>query len=137
MASAPVFVGTPRTKQARLTAANTARDGSGTLVDLITGGSSGTRVDRITFISAQATAAANSAMVFRVFITDTSGANPRLFAESAVSAVTASNTAVGARVQTVFMGGVFLESGQKIQVCKSVHAGVQDQVDVHCEAGDL
>lgn len=137
MASAPVFVGTVICKQGRLTAANTARDGSGTLVNILTGSTNGTRVDRITFISAQATAAANSAMVFRVFISDTGGANFRLFAEQSIAAVTASNTAIGARAQLVFMGGLFLENGQVLAVTKSVHAGAQDQVDCTVEGGNI
>lgn len=137
MASTPVFVGSVICKQARLTAANTARDGSGTLTNVVTGSTNGTRIDRVTFISAQATAAANSAMVFRIFISDTTGANFRLFAEQAVAAVTASNTAVGARAQVVFMGGLFLESGQVLAVTKSVHAGAQDQVDVIVEGGNI
>lgn len=137
MASSPVFVGTVICRQARLTAANTARDGSGTVVGVVTGSTNGTRVDRITFVSAQATAAANSAMVLRVFISDTTGSNYRLFAEQSVAAVTASNTAIGARSQIVFMGGLFLESGQILGVTKSIHAGVQDQFDCTVEGGNI
>lgn len=137
MASSPVFVGTVICKLGRLTAANTARDGSGTLVNILTGSTNGTRIDRITFISAQATAAANSAMVLRVFISDTTGSNFRLFGEQNVGAITASNTAVGARAQLVFMGGLFLENGQVLAVTKSIHAGAQDQFDVIVEGGDI
>jgi hypothetical protein len=69
----PIFVLTPNTGRATIAAANTASNGSGTLVDLITGSTNGTRVDSITVTNSQLTYAASSAMVVRVFITDSSG----------------------------------------------------------------
>lgn len=47
MAAAPVFANTPRIGPGSVTVANTARDGSGTLVDIITGVAAGTRIERI------------------------------------------------------------------------------------------
>lgn len=132
----PIFTLTPNTARLRLSAANTARDGSGTIGTAFTAGSNGSRVDRITFTSAQATAAANSAMVGRVFVSDTSGANYRLYQEIVISAVTASNTVVGARSQIVFPGGLMLLSGQLVGAIISVYAGAQDQIDVVTEGGD-
>lgn len=128
--TSPIFVLTGAIGRARIAAANTARDGSGTLVDLVTGATDGTRVDYVQWTSAQASAAANSGMVGRVFITDTAGNNPRLLREIAITAVTASNTAIGATQTMSFPGGIILQNGQKLQVCQSVYAGVQDQMDV-------
>lgn len=82
MASAPSFATTPRYGKADLSAANTNRDGSGTMVDILTGATSGTRVDRITV---QATATTTAGMV-RLFIHN--GTNYRLWREVAVGAIT-------------------------------------------------
>ena len=134
--SAPIFVGTPRTEIAEITAANTARDGSGTLVTLFTAGTSGSRVDFVTFNSAQATPAASSAMVGRVFITNTSGTNPVLLSEIALPTITASNTVIG-QTQTIFYSnGLLLDAGQQLKVTISVYAGVQDKFQVIARGGD-
>jgi hypothetical protein len=45
----PIFVLAGNIKPARIAAANTAADGSGTLVTLITAGASGSRVDGVRF----------------------------------------------------------------------------------------
>lgn len=134
--TSPIFMLTPRAVTATIAAANTARDGSGTLVDVMTAGSNGSRVDFITFTSAQATAAANTARVQRVYLTDTAGANPRLISEVALAAVTASNTAIGATATITFTNGLVIASGQKIQVSQSVYAGVQDPTHVLVRGGD-
>jgi hypothetical protein len=132
----PIFVGTPRTETAELTAANTARDGSGTLATLFTAGTSGSRVDFVTFNSAQATPAASSAMVGRVFVTNTSGLNPVLLSEIALPTITASNTVIG-QTQTIFYSnGLLLDSGQQLRVAISVYAGVQDKFQVIARGGD-
>lgn len=132
----PIFVLTPNVGQARVSAANTASDGSGSLVTLFTAGADGSRVDRITVRNAQVTAAASSAMVVRVFITDTSGSNPRLYAEAALAAATRTASAIGANTTITFLGGLILRSGQLLQVCQSVYAGAQDQNDFTAEGGD-
>lgn len=132
----PIFVLTPNVGFARVAAANVARDGSGTTPTAFTAGANGSRVDRITITSAQATAAANSAMVARVFITDTGGINNRLYKESVMAAVTASNTAIGSTATINIAGGLFLKSGQLLTVAQSLFAGVQDQMDYIVEGGD-
>lgn len=43
----PIFVLTPVLAQAQVSAANTNRDGTGTIVDLVTGGTYGTRIDKV------------------------------------------------------------------------------------------
>ena len=131
----PIFVLSPATTTATISAANTTRDGSGTLVPVFTASTDGSRVDFITFVSAQVTAATNSAMVCRIFITDTTGSNPRLIQEAALGAVAASATAVGALNSVFFANGLLLSSGQQIQVSKSVHAGQQDTVHVTVRGG--
>jgi len=132
----PIFVLTPKVGQARVTAANTASDGSGALVTLFTAGADGSRIDRVTIRNSQVTAAASSAMVVRVFITDTSGINPRLYAEATLATATRSATAIGATSTITFLGGLIINSGQLLQVCQSVYAGAQDQNDFIAEGGD-
>lgn len=133
---APIFVLTPKCPSVTLAAANTARDGSGTLGTLFTAGTNGSRLDFVTFTSAQATPAASSAMVGRIFLTDTSGLNPVLIAEVVLATVTPSNTAAGQQQTVAFSNGLILASGQIVKVAISVYAGVQDQYQVIARGGD-
>jgi hypothetical protein len=118
-----------------ISAANTARDGSGILVTVYTVPTKGARMTDITFNSAQASPALNSAMVVRLFVTDTAGANPRLIRESVLPAVTPSSTAIGATIFMGFNDGLLLAGGQVIKVCQSVYAGVQDKVQGYARIG--
>lgn len=120
----------------RIVAANTASDGSGTLYTIVTAGTDGTRVDAVRFRNSQATAAASSNMVHRVFLTDTSGLNPTLIGEVATTAATRSVSAIGATSIITFDQPVIMRSGQLLRVCQSVYAGVQDQFDAIAYAGD-
>ena len=127
----PIFALIPTTiGVGRIAAANTASDGSGALVTLYTAATNGARFDKVVVLNSQATAAASSAMVVRLFITDTAGANPRLIAESALAAATRSTTVVGATVTFTFSGGYIMLAGQILQACQSLYAGVADQNDV-------
>jgi len=47
MAASPTYASTPRIGVANFSTANTARDGTGTIVDILTGVAAGTRVERI------------------------------------------------------------------------------------------
>lgn len=132
----PIFTLTPNCPVVEIAAANAARDGSGTLVTLFTAGVNGSRIESITFTSAQATAALNSAMVGRVFLTDTAGANPRLINEIVITAVTASNTVVGATNTILFSNGLIIPSGCILKVAQSVYVGVQDKVHVIAKGGN-
>ena len=133
----PIFTLTPNCPTASLgTTANTASDGSGTLVTLFTAGANGSLVDSVKFINAQASAAASSAMVIRVFLTDNAGANPRLIEEVALATATRSTSAIGATVTINFLNGLPLVSGQLIKVCQSVYAGVQDLMHGSARGGD-
>ena len=132
----PIFTKQGNFKPARIAAANTAADGSGTLVTLVTAGADGTRVDGVRFRNSQASAAASTAMVHRVFLTDTAGANPRLIGETTTAAATRSNTVIGATSIVTFDQPVIMLSGQIMSVCQSAYAGAQDQFDAIAYAGD-
>ena len=134
--TSPIFLLTGNFTPARIAAANTASDGSGALVTLVTAGTDGSRVDGVRFRNSQASAALSSAMVFRIFLSDTGGANYRLVGEVAVTAATRSTTAVGATAIFTFDQPIIMQSGQIMAVCQSVYAGVQDQNDAVAYAGN-
>ena len=132
----PIFTKQGNFTPARIAAANTASDGSGTLVTLVTAVTDGTRVDGVRFINSQATAAASGAKVLRIFLTDTGGINPRLIGEVVMAAATRSTTVIGATSIYTFDQAIIMKSGQLILVCMSVYAGAQDQTDAIAYAGD-
>jgi len=134
--TSPIFTLTPAAVTSTIAAANTARDGSGTLVTAFTAGANGSRVDFITFTSSQATAAASAARVQRVFLTDTSGLNPILIQEVVLPAVTASNTAIGATVTITFTNGLVINEGQIIRVSQSVYGSAADGTSVVVRVGN-
>ena len=132
----PIFIKNGNFTVGRIAAANTASDGSGALVTLVTATVDGTRVDGVRFINSQASAAASGAKVLRMFLSDTGGANYRLIGEVAMSAATRSTTAIGATAIYTFDQPIIMQSGQIIAVCMSVYVGVQDQTDACAFAGD-
>ncbi|MEY2869404.1 MAG: hypothetical protein RIR01_1895 [Bacteroidota bacterium] len=132
----PIFIKQGNFTPARIAAANTASDGSGTLVTLVTAVTDGTRVDGVRFINSQATAAAAGAKVYRIFLSDTAGANPRLIGEVAAGAATRSTTAIGQTAIYTFDQPIIMKSSQLMTVIQSVYAGVQDQTDACAFAGD-
>lgn len=132
----PIFILAGNVGTATIAAANTASDGSGTLVTLVTAASNGTRVDSVRFRNSQTTAAASTAMVHRIFISDAAGANPRLIGEVATAAATRSTSAVGATSIFTFDQPVIMKTGQIMYVIQSVYAGAQDRFDAFAYAGD-
>lgn len=78
----PIFGLVPVSPVSVVSAANTGRDGSGTLVSLVTGDTDGTRVEGVQI---KATGETTAGMV-RFFIYD--GSNNRFFDEVVVSAIT-------------------------------------------------
>lgn len=91
----------------------------------------GTRIDRVRFISAQASPAASSAMVGRLFERDNIGGSWRLLDEIALPTITASNTVAGQKQEILLPSGYVLPGGWSLGVAQSVYAGAQDQTDVH------
>lgn len=134
MATKPIFIKQGNITIGRIAAANTASDGSGTLVVIVTAQTDGTRVDGIRFRNSQASNAASSAMVHRVF--HDVGGTIRLIGEIATPAATRSASAIGSTSIYTFDQPLILKSGETIKVCQSVYAGVQDQFDACPFAGD-
>jgi hypothetical protein len=133
----PLFSLVPNIGLATVSAANTASDGSGSLVTLFTAGSNGSRLERVRYSNAQATAALSSAMVIRLFITDSGGANPRLLAEVPVPAITRTTSVPGAAGIYTFANGLVIPTGTIVKVIQSVYAGVQDLMHYVAEGGDF
>lgn len=91
----------------------------------------GIRLDRAVFVSAQATPAASSAMVGRIFVRDNFGGSWRIFREVDIPTKTASNVLSGQYQEIVFPSGYVLPGGFSMGTSQSVYAGAQDQTDVH------
>lgn len=134
----PIFVIKGNFAPGRISAANTASDGSGLLFTLVTAATDGTRVDGVRFRNASATATTSSAMQHRIFLSDTSGANFRLIGEiaTAAGATRATATNIGATSIYTFDLPIIMKSGQIMSACQSVYAGAQDQFDACAFAGD-
>lgn len=100
MAAAPIFVGTAKNAFASTgLTANTALDGTGTVVTLLTAGASGSRIQRIRLWHL----GTNVATVVRLFInngsTNGTAANNALIQEVAMAANTISQTAASTQVE--------------------------------------
>lgn len=86
MSTSPQYASTPRCGIGQASAANTNRDGTGTLATILTAGASGSRIDAVN-IKAVATTTAG---MIRLFIHD--GTNALLLTELPVLALTPSAT---------------------------------------------
>jgi hypothetical protein len=86
MATAPQYAATPRTAAVTISTANTGRDGTGTIGDVITAVAAGTRIDDLYITAAGATTAG----VVRMFLKQSS--TYKLVQEFIVTAVTPSTT---------------------------------------------
>lgn len=96
MATQPAFATVPRIGLAQVSAANTNRDGTGTIVTIITGVAAGTRIAEVVV---EATVTTTAGMV-RLYLFD--GTNTRLFDEVAIAAATPSASVRATRVSTVY-----------------------------------
>ncbi len=82
----PIYPATPKTWQGQVTAANTNRDGSGSIVTVVTGAANGSRIDRVRVKSTVTTTAG----LARLWISLNAGTTWRLYTEISVSAITVS-----------------------------------------------
>jgi hypothetical protein len=133
--TAPIYVLTPQTTLfgAATTSANTAVDGTGTVITLYTAGSNGGYVRRIRVKAA----GTNAASVMRIFInngsTTSTAANNCLIGELPLAATTASNsTSIGPDFE--YPMNFILKAGYVITVCFGTAGAAGWQA--YCEAGD-
>ena len=108
MASNAQYASIPASAMAVISAANTARDGTGTIVTVETAGASGTRIDDIVIT---ATGTTTAGMV-RLFLHD--GTNARLWREVPVTAITPSAT-VQAFTATLSNLALVLQTGWSLR----------------------
>lgn len=138
----PIFTKQGNFTPARITAANVASDGSGTigatLFIVVNATTDGTRVDGVRFRNSSATATTSVATQHRIFLSDTNGANYRLIGEIATpsGATRATATNIGATSIYVFDQPIIMQSGQKMAVCQSAYVTAADQFDACAFAGD-
>jgi hypothetical protein len=110
----PIFPLTPKIgfPSAALQAANTAKDGTGTVVTIMTAGANGSRVD---YVRVRATGT-NVATAFRLFVNNgsdpTVAANNVLFTEATIAATTLSE--VAALAETTIALDLALPAGYKL-----------------------
>lgn len=111
MSATANFASTPYTSFCQATVANTARDGTGTLVDLTAAApASGKRVDAIELVAA---GAVTNGMV-RLFLSD--GTTTRLWKEIPVTATTPSATVATWSSLLMLVRPLILASGWKIKM---------------------
>jgi hypothetical protein len=130
MAASPAFISTPRIGRCSLSTANTATDGTGTITDLITGVSAGTRV---LSINVQGTATTVAALV-NIFLWD--GTQWDLFDQITISATTGSNTVKAYRLVTAYTDLVLPSATWKLGATITV-APTTGTVRVTAFGGDL
>lgn len=106
----PIFVGTPKNPQVRISVANTGRDGSGTLGTVVTAGSSGDFYKGVHVCAEVAT----TADVVRIFIQDGGSGNNELIKELIIPAITPSTTIEAATADWFPPGGIVLAASSKL-----------------------
>lgn len=138
MAATPNFAAAPRMGIGRPTAANTGRDGSGALVNILTGAANGTRVDRIEIQSGGSGAPVTTCM--RLFVHD--GTTAFLIKEVLISAPpTPNNTTLGYQTTINFPVEhplVLPNANWSLKCCQSVlTASPNDLYNVTAHGADL
>lgn len=126
MAADPVFFTTPRIERGVISAANTNRDGTGTVVQFAVGVANGTKVNEIV-VKARGTTTAG---MVRVFLYN--GSTYSLLDEYAVSAITAAANTATFRVSTAY-NNLFLASASWTLVASTHNA---ESFDVMAFLGD-
>ena len=129
--TSPIFALTPETAIVTITAATTDRTGATTanLSELLTAATDGTKITQI----GAKVAGDNTGCLVLIFITDTAGANPKLYDEIGLEAVTASTTTTSQRQVTAY-SDLQLKSGQKVLV--GITVAQSDGVNIFAIKGD-
>jgi hypothetical protein len=113
MSAEPAFAALPRCAVGQVSAADTNRDGSGTLATILSAGAAGSRVERVRIQAAGTTTAG----VVRLYIHD--GSNARLIKEVMVTAITPSALVEAFSADVDFSGPdqvLVLPTGYSLQV---------------------
>lgn len=111
MATQPAFATVPRIGLAQVSGVNTNRDGTGTIVTVITGVAAGTRIAEVVV---EATVTTTAGMV-RLYLSSDSGTTNRLFDEVAIAAATPSASVKTTRVSTVYTNLILPSSSWQLR----------------------
>ena len=131
MATTPAFTATPRIAYGSVSAANTARDGTGTIVDVITGATGGTKINEVIF---KATGQPADSVV-TLFLYD--GTNTYLLDEIDIGAPAAGSTTVAAyRNSIVYANLVLPNASWKLRAAVTV-AVTTGAINVIALGGDF
>ena len=114
MAASPVFAVTPRISTVSVATADSSYTSPTNVGTLITGASTGTRINEIVVKNAATSAAA----IVRIFLYD--GTTYWLFDEVTVAAATASSTVQTSRVSTLYTNLILPSSSWSVRVTTSV-----------------
>lgn len=126
----PIFVVTPHNEWGKLLTANTAKDGTGTVVTLFTAGANGSRVEKLTVLPL----GTNVQTVLRVFLNNGSSngvdTNNSLITEITIPENTVSETAKSNMVTHIFNDGLTLKAGEKLlaTIGTTIASGIQATV---------
>lgn len=129
--TSPIFALVPETKIVTVTAATTDRTGATTtnLAELLTAATDGTKITQI----GAKVAGTNTACLVLIFITDTAGANPKLYDEIGLEPITATTLVTSERQVTAY-SDLQLKSGQKVLV--GITVAQTDGVNIFAIKGD-
>ena len=127
----PIFALTPETSFATVTAETTDRTGAtmGNTITLLTAATNGTKITQI----GAKVAGTNAATLVLIFISDTAGANFKLFDEIALAAITPDTTTTSQRAVTAY-SDLQLKAGQVVKVGTTV--AITAGVNVFAIKGD-
>ena len=129
--TSPIFALSPELSFATVTGATTDRTGA-TMTNTVTLLTAATNGTKITQIGAKV-AGTNVATAVLIFISDSSGANFKLFDEIVLTAITASNTTTSQRAVTAY-ADLQLKAGQVVKV--GITVAVTDGVNCFAIKGD-
>jgi hypothetical protein len=129
--TSPIFALSPELSFATVTAATTDRTGA-TMTNTVTLLTAATNGTKITQIGAKV-AGTNAATLVLIFISDSSGANFKLFDEIVLNSVTANTTTTSQRAVTAY-SDLQLKAGQVVKVGMTV--AVSDGVNCFAIKGD-
>jgi len=132
----PPFTQLPKIAALVLVAANTARDGSGSIGTVATIGTDGGFVKRVSFIASPATAGAGAAKVALLWYSTDGGTTWRLFRELAVATATNSTTAIGQISIFSFPDGWVLPASALVGATITVRGSAVDDTTVTIEYSD-
>ena len=129
--TSPIFALTPELAIATVTTATTDRTGA-TMTNTVTLLTAATNGTKITQIGAKV-AGTNAGTLVLIFVSDSSGANFKLFDEILLGAITAGTTTTSQRAVTAY-SDLQLKAGQVVKV--GITVAVSDGVNLFAIKGD-